>query len=368
MATRNKPRPKQVVYLWGAGATQAEAQHLGATISLLMRDTPDFGEGITTRTLNRTGRRPTSAFGSEHGVDIEKLISLLAASGIDEHTQLAEKFRKNYFNELRASLTTTEVRDNPQLAIRLLQLHRDRKFQEEVETLSGIITTNHDGLLQVASQSVFQGINIGFKFASEHFTQANSNSVPPILQLHGSFTWRFDMPITVARIRRTSKYPDTVWIPPTILKESKSYPFNKLSGLAYELLARHCDVLRVVGASLTQNDWNILSLIFNAQRHREATKGTAFLIELIMPHKHGEIIIRECGYLKSMNPIGYLTEGKFGEYIEKYEKNEEIQPDSDLANPFAYWLNEKTQHHRSRSELSVNGADEETGLAVGEDT
>lgn len=362
MAKRKKSSPKQVVYLWGAGATQAEAQHLGATISLLMRDTKAFGEGIAARILRRTGRGPTSAFGSEQGVDIEKLISLLAASGIDVHTQLAEKMRQKYFAELRSSLVKAKVRNNPRLAIRLLQLHKDPNFQEEVETLSGIITTNHDGLLQVGSQSVFEGVNLGFRFASEELTQATSNSVPPILQLHGSFTWQFGTPIQVDRLRPTSKYEDTVWIPPTILKESKNYPFNKLSGLAYELLARHCDVLRVVGSSLTQNDWNVLSLIFNAQRHKESTKGKAFLIELIMPHDAGEKIKEECAYLKNIIPIGYLTEGRFAEY-----KDTEIPPESDMANPFAYWLREKTEYHLSRSELSAGGADDGTVQPVRED-
>lgn len=358
MATREKPRPKQVVYLWGAGATQAEAQRLGANISLLMRNTDAFGEGITTRILQRAGSKTTSAFGGGEGVDIEKLISLLTASGIDEHTQLAENMRAHYFEELRASLWNARVRDNPQLAIRLLELHKNKKFQEQVETLSGIITTNHDGLLQVASQNVFGKVNLGFKFSSEDFDQATSNSVPPILHLHGSFTWQFGVPIIISRLRRTSAYAETVWIPPTILKESKNYPFNKLSGLAYELLAKHCDVLRVVGSSLTQNDWNILSLIFNAQQHREATKGTAFLIELIMPPQVGENIKVECAYLKNINPIGYLTEGKFAAY-----KDDKIEPEPGMANPFAYWLNEKTEYHLSRSEL-----DEETVKPVGEDT
>lgn len=238
MAARSKPRPKRVVYLWGAGATHAEAQYLGANISLLMGDTNDFGEGIAARILKRTGRQPASAFGSDQGVDIEKLISLLAASGIDVHTELAEKFRENYFNVLRASLMTAQVRDKPQLAIQLLKMHRNQKFQEEVETLSGIITTNHDGLLQIASEKVFRAVNLGFRFASKDFTQANGVLVPPILQLHGSFTWRFGIPIEISKLLRTSKYADTVWIPPTILKESKNYPFNKLSGLAYELLAK----------------------------------------------------------------------------------------------------------------------------------
>ncbi|SRR5258706_614862 len=353
MATKKKPSPKQVVYLWGAGATQAEAQRLGAVISLLMQDTEHFGEGITTRILRRTGRRAIASFGEGRGVDIEKLISLLAASGVDEHFRFAEKMRTNYFAELRASLTTAKVLDNPQLAMQLLQMHKNTKFQQEVETLSGIITTNHDGLLQIASQNVFGSVNLGFRFSSEDFIQTASDSAPPILQLHGSFTWRFGMPIQVGRLRRGSTYADTVWIPPTILKESKNYPFNKLSGLAYELLTKHCDVLRVIGASLTQNDWNVLSLIFNAQRHKELTKGAAFLIELIMPPDSGRKVREECAYLKNVNPIGYLTEGRFADY-----KDKEISPDSDMANPFAYWLSEKTEFHRSRDQFSDASVEE----------
>ena len=51
MTTNEKPSPKRVIYLWGAGATHAEAQHLGASVSLLMRDNKHFGEGIATRIL-----------------------------------------------------------------------------------------------------------------------------------------------------------------------------------------------------------------------------------------------------------------------------------------------------------------------------
>ena len=137
-----------------------------------------------------------------------------------------------------------------------------------------------------------------------------------------------------------------MWIPPTTLKESKHYPFNKLAALAYELLAERCDVLRVVGASLTQNDWNVLSLIFNAQRHREFVKGNPFKIELIMPHKFGERIASECAYLRHLTPIGFLTDGEFADY-----KDQDITPESDMANPFGYWLNEKSEFHRTRGDF-----------------
>ena len=90
MAARSKPRPKRVVYLWGAGATQAEAQHLGATISLLMPDTDAFGDGIATRILRRVKDNISTSFDSGQGVDIEKVISLFAASGIRKHGRFAD--------------------------------------------------------------------------------------------------------------------------------------------------------------------------------------------------------------------------------------------------------------------------------------
>ncbi len=342
-----KPSPKRVVYLWGAGATQAEAQNIGARTSLLMGDTPQFGDGITTRILRRAGARVMASYGLGEAVDIEKLISLLVVSGLAEHIDLAEKLRTHYFGELRTSLVTARVHDNPQLAIRLLEMHNDRKFEREVESLSGIITTNHDGLLQIAFQAVFGELNLGLSFASADFAPATLISTPPLVQLHGSFTWQFAVPMQVSPLTTRSKYSrNTVWIPPTTLKESKQYPFNRLSALAYELLAERCDVLRVVGASLTQNDWNVLSLIFNAQRHREFVKGAPFKIELIMPQKIGERIAGECAYLRHLTPIGFLTDGEFAPY-----KDQDIPPESDMANPFGYWLSEKTEFHSARDEF-----------------
>ena len=300
-------------------------------------------EGITTRILRRTGKKATSLFGSEGSgnVDIEKLISLLAASGSKAHADLAERMRENYFAELKASLSQAQISTNPALAIQLFQMHGNWRFRHQVEVMKGVITTNHDGLLQLASQKVLGAINPGFPFVSSHFTA--SQTVPPILQLHGSFTWEFGTPTKISRFNRASPYEDTLWIPPTILKESKIFPYNKLSAVAYELLVRDCDVLRVVGTSLTQNDWNILSLIFNAQRHLELEKAEPFVIQLILPHDAGEQIKRDCAYLKNVISIGYITDGRFDEY----KMADDIAPESDLANPLAYWLSQKQEFHRN---------------------
>lgn len=353
MAKWKKGEPKQVVYLFGAGATQAEVGYLGARpVNLLMRDSDQFGEGVSTGILNKIGRKGIPFSGTDRGVDIEKLISLLAASGVDSHSKLAEEMRQRYFEEICRGLVQSQIIERPKLEMGLLEMHTNNSFQNETEALTAIITTNHDGLLQTAFEEVFGAVNLGFPFTSNDITLVGSEAVPPVLQLHGSFTWRFAVPVKVTRLGAGSKYShDTMWIPPTIQKESKNYPFNKLTGLAYEVLAKQCDVLRVVGASLTQNDWNILSLIFNAQRHRERVKKAAFRIELIMSQRTGVDIQNNCSYLKNITPIGSLSEGQFAEYKEYEEK--EPPPDSDLANAFFYWLKEKITHHRKHSEFGA---------------
>jgi len=269
--------PKRVVYLWGAGATQAEASYLGARgINLLMRDSDELGDGVATRILKRLPLRWQSTFEAERGTDIEKLVSLLAASSVTTYRTLAETIRTLYFQDICKSLAATKVLTNPRLAIGLLAMHKDDQFKRH-ERLTGIITTNHDGLLQLAAQHVYAKVNIGIPFQSNELTQGETGATAPLLHLHGSFTWKFGLPIQVSLLSKNSAYSSkTVWIPPTILKETKDYPFNKLAGIAYELLSRHCDVLRVVGSALTQNDWNILTLIFNAQRHAELTRGHRF--------------------------------------------------------------------------------------------
>jgi len=102
---------------------------------------------------------------------------------------------------------------------------------------------------------------------------------------------------------------------------------------------------------INTNDWNVLCLIFNAQRHREFVKGTPFRIELIMPHKDGEWIADQCAYLKHLTPIGYLTEGQFADY-----KEQAVPLESDLANPFSYWLSEKVDFHEARNEFDGDDA------------
>ena len=110
------------------------------------------GEGVSAGVLRRAGAAATP-FLADQGSDIEKLISLLGACGVDNLTTLAESLRQAYFDEIRARLGAAAILDRPELATALFDMHGDHKFRSEVELLTGVVTTNHDGLLQIASPS-----------------------------------------------------------------------------------------------------------------------------------------------------------------------------------------------------------------------
>lgn len=342
--------PKQVVYLIGAGATQAEVDYQGGErVNLLMKDSDSLGNGVSTRVLEKAKGLSIPKEGEK---DIEKLISLLAATGIEKYRKAAEKLREFYYEVIINSLVKTGIFEKPDLATGLLELHKNKLFNENAEKLTGIINLNHDNLFQIASQKLYGCIFLGFKFQSAFFKE--NRAAPLIIKPHGSFDWRVGLPIKVLKLDSSIKYSkDMLWIPPTILKESKDYPYNKLMGLAYELLVKKCDILRIIGCSLSQNDWNMVSLLFNAQYSHYLHKGTCFRIELIMSQKDCQKIAKEYSYLQNIVPIEHLTDGDFSVYKDEI-REEEIPRTSDLGNAFKYWLKTKAEHHKKRGEIDID--------------
>lgn len=347
--------PKKIVYILGAGATQAEVSYKGGLpLNLMMKDSRKIGVGVSTRALGiaKIGRQKIrKVLDIKEEVDIEKLISLLSATSNKRENDIAEKLREAYYTEILKGLDSSDILNNPDLAIALLELHANEIFKKK-ELLSCIISLNHDNLFQIASQKVLKRINLGFNFNSSDFIDACTNKkseVPLLVQLHGSFNWENSHPIKVFKLKRDQEYDaDMLWIPPTILKETKDYPFNKLMGLSFEKLSR-CDILRIIGCSLSQNDWNLISLIFNAQNKQYRTKKECFKVELIVDQEIGETVKKEYSYLKNITPIGYLKDGDFSNYLKK----EKLPEPSALDNPFAFWLKTKSQFHHRGNELNL---------------
>lgn len=337
---------KKIIYLIGAGATQAVLNYIGGEKkNLLMKNNDEFGEGVCSRIIKKAKclkKLNIPRYDSDE-IDIEKLISLFENSGAEKYRIAAEELRTLYYHDIVKILLESEILKNPRLAIGLLEMHK--YIKPEVEELVGIINLNHDNLFHKASQKVFKGVNIGFNFISKSF-EFNQNA-PLIIKLHGSFNWIKSLPIKIIRLSKVRKdSKEILWIPPTILKESKNYPFNKLIGIAFEILSKKCDILRIIGCSLSQNDWNIVSLLFNAQYMQILFEGICFKIELIMDKDSCNRIIQECSYLQNIFPIQHLKDGDFDEY-----KKEKQDQGKEVKNPFSYWLKTKAQYHKEKGDI-----------------
>ena len=98
-----------------------------------------------------------------------------------------------------------------------------------------------------------------------------------------------------------------------------------------------CDILRVIGCSLNQNDWKVISLLFKTQSIRG---DKCFDIELIQGQAAGEDTKKRLGYLRNVKTIAEL-EGSFTDYF-----------DQEPGNPYAEWLR-KTIDEKKISEESL---------------
>lgn len=332
---------KKVVYIVGAGATQAEADHKsGEPVNLLLYTMVKSNlPGIAQKALSKS--QVGEKLDINGDVDIEKLMSLLSSTGAADNMKHVENLRKQYHKLLTDGMEEAGISSAPELAIGLMQFHKLKEIMK-IESLKGFISLNHDNLLQVASQAVHKGINLGFKFLTEgqHFKQ--KLNAPLINQMHGAFNWRKELDISVINIVEDRTYSDKMlWIPPSVSKEAREYPFNKLLGIGYEML-KDCEIVRIVGCSLSQNDWNLISLLFDTQQRQRNVNGDCFKIELIISHDLGEKIIANYSYLRNMVPIGNLREGDFEAYKLPVAERPEI---SALDNPFKYWLRQKLVYH-----------------------
>jgi hypothetical protein len=318
--------PKKIVYLVGAGSTQAELDYQSCEVNLLMRDNKDTGlPGVCSRIMKavRKDRQLQwlyEATNSTYQIDTEQLISLLEDLNLEKYKKAADKLRRLYYKDILDHLKRTDIINKPKLSMALFELH-ENEILKESELLKGIICLNHDYLFETACNNIYKGINLGISFTSN--TYEYNKDAPKIIKLYGSFNWRSGKLIQIIEANRTKPHHELLWLPPTIAKEAKGYPFNKLLGIAYELLMLECDILRVIGCSLNQNDWTVISLLFKTQCIR---LDKCFDIELIQGQITGEDTKKRLGYLRNVKTIAEL-EGSFADYFDR-------EPD----NPYEDWL------------------------------
>jgi hypothetical protein len=120
------------------------------------------------------------------------------------------------------------------------------------ENLLGIISLNYDDILDQAEKTFYR--------RDPNYCHTSTKGIGvPLLKLHGSFNW--------TNMKIYEKVKAIPIIPLGINKNYLAPPYNFIWGRAFEVIAR-CDVLRVIGCSLNQNDVGLIDLLFKAHLER----------------------------------------------------------------------------------------------------
>lgn len=318
---------KKIVYLFGAGATHAEIMNSESNSDETFRD--NYGLLITSvsrRVIKKAQRQPwfkkhEGVFASARGeFNIELFISLFEVNEMPDYT--ISSLKKLVQEDIKRVLSNNR-RQRFYLHKALFELHNKI---EDREKLTGIISLNYDNILDEAYESI-----IGNK-PNYCLTSEGIDDNPPLLKLHGSFTWN--------RIKIYEKQKKISIIPIGSNKNYLSPPYNFIWGRAYELLVK-CDILRIVGCSLNQNDIGLIDLLFKAHRER----GKSFEIQIIdfQPSNGHHPIKRNYGFFPG------IVEPK---KIEDTLIADESISNYDVGNPFKIWLKAKTEKMLQASEIS----------------
>jgi len=281
----------QVVYLFGAGASQGKVNAYDNTINILMRN---ITEGVSTK-IRKNIIKGLDDIRNElidDNADIEQLITLYESTGITKYLKIAKLLRKAFIKEIQEQLRKLPENYVPNLFCALLDMYNVKGNDEEI---TGILTLNYDELVEIAATYVNNETNYSLLVNSLHTKiKINSKCPIPIIKLHGSFNWKNEFPIKVLNEVKIKSYNDLLWIPPGVIKNRENYPFNILWGKARELL--DCDILRIIGCSLSRNDWVLVSLLQFTQKFN--SNRNPYSVEIIDYENIGKRKKEEYPYLK----------------------------------------------------------------------
>ena len=312
-----KTTPKKVVYLFGAGATHAEILNLkGASDETFLSKNGLKISNVSKRVIEfaqddaRFKKDVEEATYRGGPVNIELLISLFESNRIPNVDYKVNYLKKAIEKDIKKILSSNRKK-NFYLHKALFELHQLIKKRE---TLLGVISLNYDDILDQAYEEVWET-------KPNYCHVADKGSDIPLLKLHGSFNW--------AKIKIYGKTKTIPIIPLGINKNYLIPPYNFIWGRAFEILAK-CDVLRIVGCSLNQNDIGLIDLLFKAHLER----SSHFIMEII----NGEI---EAGRIKY--DYGFFPGIITPRYIEDSLIGDDLSGPPELTNPFRVWLKAKAE-------------------------
>lgn len=237
--------------------------------------------------------------------NIELFISLIGANRIKSE-KATEKLKELLEADISKKITDWRL-GRFYFHKSLLELHVLTKDKEE---LLGFISLNYDNVLDKACEAINTRPN--YFLSSE---QSDEKCVP-LLKLHGGFN---------LKDKKRRKIPI---ITPGINKNYLELPYNFIWGRALEILIE-CDILRIIGCSLSQNDIGLVDLLFKAHLARDKE------LEI-------EIINRESDGQRTKEAYGFFPSIKTAYEIEnKLITDVSIEKDPS-ANPFKIWLKAKS--------------------------
>lgn len=312
--------PKKIAYLFGAGSTHAEiANHEEDP------QNPKFLEkrgllikSVSNRVIRKANKNKkyleniemvSSAKGDPN---IELLLSLIEASRIQDWNYKTTYLKKLVREDIERVLLKYKPKDF-YLHKALIEFHEHKKTKKR-EKLLALISLNYDDILDKAYKSV-KGDSPNYSFLQD------GDKTTPLLKIHGSFNWR--------DIRMRGKDRDIEIIPLGANKNYIHIPYNFIWNRALETLIE-CDILRVIGSSLSQNDIHLIDLLFKAHLER----GAPIQIQIISSEETGDQIRRNYSFFSKI------------ETISEIEPPLIPGPAEGILNPFKTWL-----FHKSRSVL-----------------
>lgn len=332
----------KVIYLFGAGASQAELDFQGSNkytlFDILSKEIYEIS-----KKENKEYIKILDKLGVETDQDIEHIMSLFEGFSNPKSLGLSEVQRK-LRNSFRKILVEKFHGLKPKLISTLFHINKryGKIMGKNGEIITGVLTTNYDSLLEEACKDVFGGINYEYKFLSKEYKFFKK--APPIIKLHGSFNWQMKK-----RKLHVSKKFETLqnltdyncWMPPSVFKKPKQKLYGELWEKGRKLLI-DCDVLRIVGSSLRNEDWPLISLIFVSQIQNRKV----FDIELIIPYDYA-IGNEEKGIKGVTNRLKFLGKLKPITTLPIVSRGDVIG-----TNVFHYWLMKKINEIEESKSLS----------------
>lgn len=331
-------KTKKIVYLFGAGATDAElsleydlTKKPGTNTSrpIKLTSTP-----VSRRVISRLKREkpeliekynidldPLSEIEVEKDVDVELLISAIETLETKDARTDAQTLRVYFSDDIKGGLALGTNYVQPRLLPALLELHSKENILATEEVL-GHLSLNYDDVFERALSKLEKKADFGIHIENNNL---HDQKEKPFLKLHGSFDWHVNSKNPHLIIDPTQPVLETQWIPPQLNKEYDTYPYNLLQGKAEELL-RECDVLRIIGCSLSQNDLRLLFLLFETQKSRLPSQ---FVIEYVGSVDGWERLYKRLGILLKIEK--HFTTSEEWAVLRK----ENLTPN---ANPFLEWL------------------------------